>query len=211
MPYYPPRSALAIGAAISGGTPLAVLFNDATSKLDDDANFTYDAGTNRMFVGNITVTGDVRGGAGGAGDPAFKFGGDPDTGVFNAGANQIGFAAGGTQRASIDGSTLTSTVQIVAPDGAVGTPGFKLNGEVTGMFRRAAGELNFARAGVEAIRVSATAFQIRAGKLQNVSAANEQTTVGAAGGASALPATPVKYLQILDSGTTTLVVPLYNP
>ena len=38
---------------------------------------------------------------------------------------------------------------------------------------------------------------------------NEQTTVGAAGGASALPATPTKYLKILDSAGTTLVIPAY--
>ena len=36
-----------------------------------------------------------------------------------------------------------------------------------------------------------------------------QTTVGSAGGASALPATPTKYLKILDSAGTTLIVPCY--
>lgn len=40
-------------------------------------------------------------------------------------------------------------------------------------------------------------------------AANQQTTVGAAGGASALPATPTKYLKVVDSAGTTLVVPAY--
>lgn len=39
--------------------------------------------------------------------------------------------------------------------------------------------------------------------------ANQQTTVGAAGGASALPATPTKYLKVKDSAGTTLVVPAY--
>lgn len=41
-------------------------------------------------------------------------------------------------------------------------------------------------------------------------AANQQTTVGAAGGGSALPATPVKYLKVVDSAGTTLVIPAYN-
>ncbi len=40
-------------------------------------------------------------------------------------------------------------------------------------------------------------------------AARAQTTVGAAGGASALPATPTKYLQVKDSAGTTLVIPAY--
>ncbi len=39
--------------------------------------------------------------------------------------------------------------------------------------------------------------------------ANQQTTVGAAGGASALPATPTKYLKVKDSAGTTYVVPAY--
>lgn len=40
-------------------------------------------------------------------------------------------------------------------------------------------------------------------------AGKEQTTVGAAGGASALPATPTKYLKVKDSAGTTLVIPAY--
>lgn len=40
-------------------------------------------------------------------------------------------------------------------------------------------------------------------------AANVQTTVGAAGGANALPATPTKYLKVVDDAGTTLVVPAY--
>lgn len=42
-----------------------------------------------------------------------------------------------------------------------------------------------------------------------IAAATVQTTVGAAGGASALPATPTKYLKVVDDGGTTLVVPAY--
>lgn len=38
---------------------------------------------------------------------------------------------------------------------------------------------------------------------------NEQTTVGAAGGAAALPATPTKFLRLVDSAGTLLVVPAY--
>jgi hypothetical protein len=41
------------------------------------------------------------------------------------------------------------------------------------------------------------------------SAGNEQTTVGAAGGASALPGTPTKYLKVVDSSGATLVIPAY--
>lgn len=40
-------------------------------------------------------------------------------------------------------------------------------------------------------------------------AANQQTTVGAAGGASALPATPTKYLKVVDSAGAVLCIPAY--
>jgi hypothetical protein len=41
------------------------------------------------------------------------------------------------------------------------------------------------------------------------SAATVQTTVGAAGAAAALPATPTKYLKVVDDTGTTLVIPAY--
>lgn len=57
---------------------------------------------------------------------------------------------------------------------------------------------------------SASLFAVTAAGLpQWVAAGNQQTTVGAAGAASALPATPTKYLQVVDSAGTTLVVPAY--
>lgn len=42
-----------------------------------------------------------------------------------------------------------------------------------------------------------------------IDSALEQTTVGAAGGASALPATPTKYLKVQDHNGTVLVIPAY--
>lgn len=47
------------------------------------------------------------------------------------------------------------------------------------------------------------------GYLQWIASSREATTVGAAGGASALPATPTKYLMIKDSAGTTLKIPAY--
>jgi hypothetical protein len=79
------------------------------------------------------------------------------------------------------------------------------------MFRRAAGELNFSRAGTEVMRVSANGWQIRQGKFSNGVAGSEVATVGAAGAAAALPAQPLGYLQILLSGGGTANIPYYNP
>jgi hypothetical protein len=66
-------------------------------------------------------------------------------------------------------------------------------------------------ADIQKWRVGSTEFFAvdPAGLPKWTAAGNQQTTVGAAGGASALPATPTKYLKIKDSGGTTLVVPAY--
>lgn len=57
---------------------------------------------------------------------------------------------------------------------------------------------------------SANVFLLQAtGIMRWYDASVFQTTVGAAGGASALPATPTKYLKIVDETGTTLVVPAY--
>jgi len=47
------------------------------------------------------------------------------------------------------------------------------------------------------------------GKIKWNSAGNIQTTVGAAGGASALPAAPSKYLKVLDNAGSVFVIPAY--
>lgn len=47
------------------------------------------------------------------------------------------------------------------------------------------------------------------GRVQTV-AANEQTTVGVAGAASAPPLTPSKYMKVRDSAGANMVIPMYN-
>ena len=66
-------------------------------------------------------------------------------------------------------------------------------------------------ADIQQWRIGSTeAFAIGPAGIPRWSAAgNQQTTVGAAGGASALPATPTKYLKVKDSAGATLVVPAY--
>lgn len=55
----------------------------------------------------------------------------------------------------------------------------------------------------------AVLFSIDASGFLKWVSGKEQTTVGAAGAASALPATPTKYLQVKDSAGTTFVIPAY--
>ena len=56
---------------------------------------------------------------------------------------------------------------------------------------------------------SAVLFQIDPNGFLKWVTGKQQTTVGAAGGASALPATPTRYLQVKQADGTTLVIPAY--
>lgn len=73
---------------------------------------------------------------------------------------------------------------------------------------------------VESVRIISTArsasvvtprFTVTKDGRPQWSAQNTQTTVGAAGGASAPPATPKRWLRVLDADGTVLVIPAYLP
>lgn len=59
----------------------------------------------------------------------------------------------------------------------------------------------------EAARAADTAIDESTGRLK-ITSADTQSTVGAAGGASALPATPTGYIKAIVNGTT-VVIPYY--
>ncbi|MDQ0868282.1 hypothetical protein QFZ70_000755 [Arthrobacter sp. V1I9] len=65
---------------------------------------------------------------------------------------------------------------------------------------------------IEVRDASAQLFAVTAGGVPKWTAAgNQQTTVGAAGAAAALPTQPAKYLKVQDSAGNTFVLPAYNP
>jgi hypothetical protein len=77
------------------------------------------------------------------------------------------------------------------------------------MLNSASGQaIAFAIAGSSVVTLDATNLTMISVKLK-FAAGNEQTTIGAAGGASALPATPTKYFKVTDSAGTTLIIPAY--
>jgi len=72
--------------------------------------------------------------------------------------------------------------------------------------------INFAPGGSSHFRMNDSAeieLISSAAAIRWTHASTQQTTVGAAGGASALPATPTKYLKVKDSAGTVLVIPAY--
>lgn len=64
--------------------------------------------------------------------------------------------------------------------------------------------LSFTNFGADVFSINAT------GRLRFANASNSQTTIGAAGGAAALPATPVRYLLVEDATGTTVAIPAYT-
>jgi hypothetical protein len=82
-----------------------------------------DANLGLLSLGGGTMTGAVLADdSGTAALPAIAFDGDPDTGIFRKGANQLGLSAGGTERACI------TTTEVVFND-AGGDVDFRVEGD----------------------------------------------------------------------------------
>ncbi len=81
-------------------------------------------------------------------------------------------------------------------------------GQVLQIHTNAANDVVLGANSVEFVRL-VSGGQIKFSQMFKTVAGNEQTTIGAAGGASALPATPTKYIKFKDSAGTTLIIPAY--
>lgn len=128
------------------------------------ATATYDLGSAgavwaNLFTSNITdngtniiTTGQLQSAVGSAASPTYSFGGDPDTGMFNAAANTLTFSTGGTTRATITSSDFTvASTQLIVPLGSAGSPSVSFSGDVdTGIYRTpsTANSMNIACGGV---------------------------------------------------------------
>lgn len=109
-------SAAAVEAALGGKQPLSTLHPGTATGAADDlitvrrgegwvnipvASFAYQGAS-----GAVTVGAPLACPAGSAAAPALSFAGDANTGLFNAGADAIGFALGGTERARMTATGL---------------------------------------------------------------------------------------------------------
>lgn len=93
--------------------------------------------------------------AGTASAPALTTTGDLNTGVVFSAADTVGVTTGGTQRLTVDTAAVTSTLPVVHPAGAVGTPSVTASGDLdTGAWFPAANTLALSTGGVEALRVT---------------------------------------------------------
>ncbi len=120
-------------------------------------------GVQRLLLSTtaLTATLPVLAPAGSAAAPAFSFSGDVNTGMLSPGADQIGWATGGTQRLLLSTTALTPTVPVLASSGSATAPSLSFSGDTnTGMFSLGADVIGFATNGFERMRVGNNGLQI---------------------------------------------------
>jgi hypothetical protein len=101
-------------------------------------------------VGFSLATGTLLTPGGTAGAPSHSFSGDPDTGGYSSGANQLDWATAGGQRLSLNATALTlqSSVVVYNSDGSAGSPGYSFASDTdTGIYRIGANSLGIATGG----------------------------------------------------------------
>ena len=88
--------------------------------------------------GDLQALGVLRSGDGSAALPAYSFTSDPDTGIYSAGANSLGFAVNGAVAMTLSAGTLSITASVVraVSDGSAATPLYGFNNDPdTGVYR----------------------------------------------------------------------------
>jgi len=94
---------------------------EAPASSTDNAIARFDGTTGGVIqnsAATVTDAGEVLAGNGSASLPAHSFGSDPDTGIFRIAANQLGLAAGGVLKATIDSNGITGTI-VFTPTGSI--------------------------------------------------------------------------------------------
>jgi len=87
--------------------------------------------------------------------PSISFISDPNTGIYSPGADQVAVATNGTQRLTVDTAATTSTLPVVHPLGAVGTPSITFTGDLnTGIYSPAADTLALVTAGNNTLHIT---------------------------------------------------------
>ncbi len=103
---------------------------------------------------------------GSAGTPSYSFTSDTNTGIYNVGADVIGFSAGGTARAQLYGTALEmlNSCRIYSVDGDVSGPGvaFSLDPD-TGFYRSNTNEFAIATGGTRRAVIYSSGFQLDTG------------------------------------------------
>lgn len=177
------------------------------------------AGDFRYAIGGVDkfqlTVNSIRGPDGVFTSPAFSFINDPNTGMYSVTADHLGFICGGVVQMEIASTflSLNTTIQLQPGDGSLATPIYSFNADIdTGMYRGGANVLSFSCGAKLYANFNGTGNTVSLG-FNNATgwflSIPTISTVGAAGGASALPATPLGYIQLSLNGVPAKV-PYYN-
>jgi hypothetical protein len=97
--------------------------------------------------------------SGTAAAPAYTFTSNPNTGLYNPSSNVIGLSTNGTQRVTIDTSNLSSTLNILGPDGSVTNPTYSFSSETnTGIYHSGSHSLDITINGTRQLQVTDTSI-----------------------------------------------------
>ncbi len=91
------------------------------------------------------------------GTPSYSFIGDPNTGIFSAGADTLNIVASGVSRLQIGVATIVKTVQLVSELGSASLPGYSfLSDPNTGIWSSGADMIDFTIGGVNRLNIDST-------------------------------------------------------
>ena len=158
---------IATAGKVSNSATTATDANTASAIVARDASGNFTAGTITAAVtgaasSNVLKAGDTMTGAlvvplASAATPSLTFTGDLNTGIYSPGADQVAVATNGVQRLTVDTAATTSTLPVVHPLGAVGTPSITFTGDLnTGIWSPAADTVAASTAGSERLRITST-------------------------------------------------------
>ena len=103
------------------------------------------------------LAGDISLSGGAVATPSLFFTGDTNTGIYSPGADQVGISTGGTSRFEVSTTAVSSTLPVVHPLGAVGTPSITFTGDTnTGIWSPTADTIAFSEGGAEAMRIDSS-------------------------------------------------------
>lgn len=95
-------------------------------------------------------------GLGSAAAPTYSFSGDTNTGIYSAGADSVNITTGGTLRATVDTTNLTTTLPVVLPAGSASTPAITFSNNTTGGLFASSTAVSFCQGGAERFYFNST-------------------------------------------------------
>ncbi len=147
-------------------SPTFSFINDSNSGMYNKAGDNLGFATNGVLRFDISTTAltstlPFLGQNGTAAAPSVSFSGDSDTGMYDVGANDLGFATNGVLRFDISTTALTSTLPFLGANGTAGAPSHSFASDTdTGMYRTSANEILFATNGVLSFGIETNCIQI---------------------------------------------------